>query len=112
MDADLVRRYAGRLVDAGLGDRLHLIAGVAVPASARSARWMRRTLFGAVIPDALVERLERATDQRAEGRRICVEMIQQLAEVPGVAGAHIMAPLNESSIPAVIEDSGIRRRRG
>jgi methylenetetrahydrofolate reductase (NADPH) len=112
MDTDLVRRYAARLIEEGLGDRLHLIVGLAVPASARSARWMHDALFGAVIPDVLVERLEGAMDEKAEGRRISVELIQQLSELPGVAGAHIMAPLNESSIPAVIEESGIAGRRG
>lgn len=112
MDAGILRRYAARLVDEGLGERLSMIAGVVAPASARSARWMRDNLFGAVIPDALIARLEGAADERAEGRRICVEVIQELAEMPGVAGAHIMAPLNDESIPAVAEESGARKRRG
>jgi len=112
MDAEIMRRYAARLIDEGLGERLHLLAGVAVPASARSACWMRDKLFGAVIPDALVARLRGAADEKAEGRSACAEVIQQLAELPGVSGAHIMAPLNEASIPAVVEESGILKRRG
>jgi methylenetetrahydrofolate reductase (NADPH) len=112
MDTALVRRYAARLIDAGLAQRLSLIVGIAVPASARSARWMREHLFGVTIPDPLLARLEGAADEKAEARRISAEVIQELAEIPGVAGAHIMAPLNEAAIPAVAEQSGIMKRRG
>ena len=79
---------------------------------------MKEKLFGAMIPDSLVERLERAADPKAEGRRICVELLQQLAETPGVAGAHVMAPAFHSAIGPVIETSRVagtkraRARRG
>jgi methylenetetrahydrofolate reductase (NADPH) len=49
-------------------------------------------------------RMERATDQKAEGCRICVELLQQLAEIDGVAGAHVMAPLNEASLAPTLEE--------
>jgi methylenetetrahydrofolate reductase (NADPH) len=111
MDVEVVRRYAARLIDHGLGERLHLIVGVAAPASAKSARWMVDKLFGVVIPEAILQRLKGADDEKAEGRRACAEVIQQLAEIPGVAGAHIMAPRNEESVPAVVEESGILKRR-
>jgi methylenetetrahydrofolate reductase (NADPH) len=111
MDPQIMRRYTARLAEHGLGARLSLLAGIAVPASARSARWMRDKLFGAVIPDSLVARLAGAADEKAEARRACAELLQQLAEVPGVAGAHIMAPLNEESVPAVVEQSGLLKRR-
>jgi methylenetetrahydrofolate reductase (NADPH) len=112
MDPGLVRRYAARLVDEGLSDRMKLIVGVAIPASAKSARWMRDKLFGVVIPDPLVARLEGALDEQAEARRACAELIRELADIPGVAGAHVMAPLNEASIPIAIELSGVRGPRG
>jgi methylenetetrahydrofolate reductase (NADPH) len=104
MDIGVVRRYIARLAEAGLTERLSILIGIAPLASARSARWMRENLFGTIIPDELVARMDAATDAKAEGRRICVELLQQLAEIPGVAGAHIMAPLNESSIPQVMAD--------
>ena len=47
---------------------------------------------------------------KAEGRRICVEVLQELAEIPGVAGAHVMAPMNFAEIPAAIEESGVLAR--
>jgi methylenetetrahydrofolate reductase (NADPH) len=71
---------------------------------------MREKLFGTIVPDAIVERLERAADPKAEGRKICVELLQQLVEVPGIAGAHVMAPMNFAEIPAAIEESGVIRR--
>jgi len=109
MDAGVVRRYAARLRE--LGVRIPILIGVAPIPSARSARWMREKLFGTNIPDGIVERLEKASDPKREGRRICVEVLQQLAETPGVAGAHVMAPMNFAEIPAVIEESGVTRRK-
>jgi methylenetetrahydrofolate reductase (NADPH) len=75
---------------------------------------MREKLFGTLIPDAIVERLEKASDAKREGRRICVEVLQQLADSPGVAGAHVMAPMNFAEIPMTIEESGVtlRKRKG
>jgi methylenetetrahydrofolate reductase (NADPH) len=109
MDIGMVRRYAARLGEAGL--KLPVLIGIAPIPSARSARWMREKLFGTVVPDTIVERLERAPDPRLEGRRICVELLRDLAETPGVAGAHVMAPMNFAEIPAAIEESGVLKRK-
>src|SRR5688572_613525 len=108
MDMGIVRRYAARLRE--LGIRIPILIGIAPIPSARSARWMREKLFGTVVPDAIVERLEKAADPKAEGTRICVELLRELAETPGIAGAHIMAPMNSGAIPAAIEDSGVLRK--
>lgn len=102
MDAGVVRRYVARLAACGLGD-FKLIVGVAPLASAKSANWIRSNLFGAIIPDAVVARLEAAADPKAEGAAICVDYVAELADIPGVAGAHVMAPLNEKSVPGVME---------
>ena len=107
MDTGIVRRYAARLAEAGLADRVFVIIGVNPLRSARSAAWMRHHLFGTIIPDAMVARMEAAADPAAEGRRICVEVIEELATIPGVAGAHIMAPGNAAAIPEVI--AAVRR---
>jgi methylenetetrahydrofolate reductase (NADPH) len=102
MDTAIVRRYAACLADAELASRIFLLIGVNPLRSARSATWMRRHLFGTIIPDAMLARLERADDPAAEGRKICVETIEELSLVPGVAGVHIMAPGNDAAIPDVI----------
>src|SRR3954465_8490186 len=101
MDAGVVRRYAARLGE--LGFKLPILIGVAPIPSARSARWMREKLFGTLIPDAMGGGLERRADPRREGRRVCIEVLQQLADIPGVAGARVMAPMNFAEIPIVIE---------
>ena len=109
MDIGIVRRYAARLRESGFA--LPVLVGIAPIPSARSARWMREKLFGTIVPEAMVERLERAANPKAEGRKICVELLQQLAEVPGIAGAHVMAPMNFAEIPAAIEESGVLKRK-
>jgi methylenetetrahydrofolate reductase (NADPH) len=109
MDIAVVRRYAARLVELGLTERAGILVGVAPIPSARSARWMRQKLFGTIVPDAIVERLGRAADPKREGAQICIELLQQLRETPGVAGAHVMAPQNPRAIPEVIAASGVTR---
>jgi len=103
MDAPILRRYVERLRESGVTERLHLIVGVAPLVSAKSARWIKEQLFGSIIPEWMIERLEKAADPQAEGRAICVDLIREYAEIPGVSGAHIMAPLNDHALPPVIE---------
>ncbi|HYR34177.1 MAG TPA: methylenetetrahydrofolate reductase [Burkholderiales bacterium] len=109
MDVDVVDRYLRRVRDAGI--TVPILIGVAPIPSARSARWMREKLFGTIIPEAHIQRLERASDAKAEGRKICIEVLRALAEIPGVAGAHVMAPMNFAEIPAVITESGVAGRK-
>ena len=111
MDADIVRRYMARLADHGLADKLHVIVGVVPLRSAKSTRWIKDKLFGAIIPDAHISRMEQASDPAAEGRRICVEVIEQLADIPHVAGCHIMAPNHEEAVPPVITEARKRVKR-
>ena len=103
MDAGVVRRYVARLTEHGIAGKVALLIGVVPPRSAKSARWIKEKLYGAVIPDALIARLESASDPAAEGARICLDLIHELAEVPHVAGVHIMAPNNEAAVPAIIK---------
>ena len=102
MDAGVVRRYLARLAEHGLAGKAYFLIGVAPLRSARSARWMKERLFGTVIPDALIERMERANDAAEEGHRICVEVIAELSRIPQVAGVHIMAPNNDAAVADVI----------
>jgi len=108
MDVEIVRRYAARLREHAALREFFLLIGVAPLRSAKSARWMQQHLYGTIIPDALVQQLERAADPAAEGQRICVGLIEELAAIPGIAGVHVMAPANESALPGVIAE--VRRR--
>jgi len=105
MDAQVVRRYLARLEDCGLGGKLSFLIGIAPLRSAQSARWMKEKLYGTIIPDAFVTRLDKAADPIAEGRRICLEVIADLTAIPAVAGCHIMAPGNDAAVPEVIAEA-------
>lgn len=101
MDADVLRRYLARLQAEGI--EIFVLVGVAPLASARSARWIVENLKGSIVPSWIGERLERASDPKAEGEAICVDLLKVLSEIDGVSGAHIMAPMNDAAIPRIIE---------
>jgi methylenetetrahydrofolate reductase (NADPH) len=104
MDAGIVRRYAAALEKAGITKQLSILIGVNPLRSAKSAQWMKSHLFGTIIPDSYIARLEKAADPAREGIAICVELIEELATIPGIAGVHIMAPGNDAAIPHVIAE--------
>ena len=110
MDTQVVRRYLARLSEHGIKD-LSILIGIAPLRSAKSALWMKEKLFGTIISDALVARMEAASDPVAEGRAICIVLIGELAEIPGVAGVHIMAPNNDAAVPAVIVQARAQVKR-
>ena len=103
MDAGVVHRYMARLAEQGLTARLSFLIGVVPLRSAKSARWIKEKLFGSIIPDALIDRMEQANDPVAEGARICADIIRELSGVAGVAGVHIMAPGNDAAVPGLIK---------
>ena len=105
MDAALVRRYVGVLAQAGLTRQLAILIGINPLRSAKSAQWMKSHLYGTIIPDAFIARMEKAANPVREGTRICMELIDELATIPGVAGVHIMAPGNDAAIPEVIAEA-------
>jgi methylenetetrahydrofolate reductase (NADPH) len=105
MDIDIVRRYIARLTESGLTKKIAILIGVVPLRSAKSARWIKQHLYGAIIPDHVVDRLDYAGDPATEGKQICADFIAQLAEIPGVAGAHVMAPNNDAAIPEVIAEA-------
>ncbi len=102
MDPAIVHRYMRRLEEEGLGGKLYFLIGIAPLRTAKSASWMREHLFGTIISDEIVRRMESAADPESEGRKIAVELIAQLAAIPGVSGAHVMAPNNEKALPEVL----------
>jgi methylenetetrahydrofolate reductase (NADPH) len=110
MDAQILRRYMARLSDLGITQKLFMLIGVVPLRSAKSARWIRQHLFGSIIPDAMIDRMDNAADPAREGKAILVDYLQEIATIPGVAGAHIMAPNHDDAVPEVIAE--IRKRNG
>lgn len=110
-DLGIAERYCHRLVEEGITEKAHFLIGVGPLASAKSARWMDANLYGVDIPETIIKRLEGADDEKAEGRAICAELLQGLAEINGCAGAHLMAPHQEAACAQVIEESGLLKQR-
>ena len=106
-DMNIIRSYANLLVEEGLSERMFFLIGNGPLLSVKSAKWMRDKLFGTVMPDSIVKRMESAGDQIQEGINICAELIQYFQEIEGVHGAHLMAPRNLSAIPETVKRSGI-----
>ena len=107
-DVDLLRDYMKHIVDAGLSEKLFFIVGIGPLRSDKSAKWMRDKLFGTVIPDNIMQRMERSENQIEEGTAICAELINQFEEIDGVHGAHLMAPRNLSAIAPTVKKAGIK----
>jgi methylenetetrahydrofolate reductase (NADPH) len=106
-DMEIFRRYMQSVRDAGTHEKVFILAGVGPLASARSAEWIRSNVPGVHIPDAVIKRLQGAEDQKEEGVRICVDMINELREVEGVHGVHIMAFRQEHRVAEIVERSGV-----
>jgi len=111
-DLAMLRRYMARLGEHGIPEKVFILVGIGPLASAKQARWMHENLWGVSIPEPIIKRLDGAADQKAEGRKICAELIQELATIRGVAGAHLMAPRQEAEMAAAIALSGMLERRG
>jgi len=106
-DSDLLKTYMKYIVDSGLSEKLYFLIGIGPLKSDKSAKWMRDKLFGTVIPETLILRMEQAKDPIQEGIKICAELIDEFREIPGINGAHLMAPRNLAAIAPVVEKVGI-----
>jgi methylenetetrahydrofolate reductase (NADPH) len=91
----------------GVHEAVRIVVGVGPIASAKTARWMRSNVPGVQIPDSVVARLEKAADPKEEGRRICIELIRGIREIPGIAGIHLMAHRQEKSVRSIVAESGV-----
>jgi methylenetetrahydrofolate reductase (NADPH) len=96
----------------GLHKKVHILAGVTPLKSAGMARYMRDKVAGMDVPEALIDRMAKlkGAEAREEGIRICVETIQKLRKMEGVAGVHIMAIEWEEAVPEIVEKAGLLPR--
>jgi methylenetetrahydrofolate reductase (NADPH) len=106
-DVAMARSFMARARDMGLIEQCYVLMGVGVLASAKTAKWLRSAIPGVHIPDEIVRRLEQAEKPRAEGRAIAVELMQQLAEIEGIRGIHLMAYKQEEWIGELVTASGL-----
>ncbi len=115
------KEFMKRVVDLGVHEKVYILAGVGPLKTAGAAKYMRDSVPGMDVPNEIVERMEaaakgiedkkaRAAAVREEGLKICVELIQQMREIPGVAGVHIMAIEWEEAVPIITEKAGLLPR--
>jgi len=107
-DMAVVRNYMAHMIASKLTHRLAFIMTLSPLPSADVARWMRDNVKGALVPEPVIERLERASDPESEGIGICAELLQELATIPGVSGANLLTMGELETIPAAISASGVR----
>jgi len=117
------REYLKRCGDMGLLDEVYLLAGVSPIRSFGAANYMANFVPGMDVPQEYVDRMKNATEgipmedkerrreaSEREGIQICVEIIQQVREIPGVAGVHIMAIEWEEAVAEITKQAGLQPR--
>ena len=83
------------------------MCGVRPLASARTAKWMRSNVPGVHIPDEIIKRLEGAEIQKKEGKQLCIDIINEVKEIEGVSGIHVMAYRQEEFVAEIVHESGV-----
>jgi methylenetetrahydrofolate reductase (NADPH) len=112
-DIPRLQEFMKQICDLGYHERAFILIGVGPLRSAKAADWIRNNVPGVVIPDQVVNRLKGFPPgkQCQEGKRICVEIIRQVSEVPGVSGVHVMAYRQEELVAEIIQEAGLLPRR-
>lgn len=112
-DVPRLRQFMKAVRDLGFHERVFILIGLGPLRSAKAAEWMRSKVPGVVIPDSVIKRLGGLPEdrQREEGRRICLEIVQQVREIPGVHGIHVMAYRQEHLVAEIIEETGLLPRK-
>lgn len=105
---DLLRHWLDALVAARLTWRFSVVVSLAVLPSGQTARWMKEQMTDSKIPDALIQRLEGASDPEAEGVAICAETLDAVAAMPGVSGVHLLSTGEPELAAAALDASGLR----
>jgi 5,10-methylenetetrahydrofolate reductase len=98
--------------DRGLHEKVKILAGVAPIKSAGAARYMKTRVPGMDVPDAVVARLQGVPKEQVskEGIKLCIDIINQVREIEGVAGIHLMAIEWEEAVPEIVEAAGLSPR--
>ena len=111
-DVPRFRQFMQRVRDLGLDRKVYYLVGVGPLRSEGAAEFMRTKVPGIHIPDEVVERLRKTPKEkkREEGKRICIEIIEQVREIRGVAGVHVMAYRQEELVAEIIEEAGLLPR--
>ena len=104
-DMEAFKQWLDALKSAGITDRVAILAGVMPLTGAAEAKKLNETYTDFTIPEAVIARLEKAGNEEAqkkEGVAICIEIIKQMKNMPGLRGVHILSGGNEAVVPQII----------
>ena len=109
---DKFKEWMKGVVDRGLHEKVKILAGVTPMKSVGMARYMKKSVPGMDVPDEVIKRLQGAGKGNAatEGIKFCVEQIQELKEMEGIAGVHLMAIEWEEKVPEMVKAAGLHPR--
>ena len=109
---DRFKEWMKTVREMGLHEKVKILPGVAPVKSVGAAKYMKSQVPGMDVPDSIVERLRAVPkEQRAkEGIDLCVDIINSLREIEGVAGVHIMAIEWEEAVPEICKAAGLYPR--
>lgn len=110
-DVPMFRTYMDKVRDLGLDEKCFILVGVGPMASAKTAKWIRSNVPGIHIPDSVIKRLEGAQDQKKEGKQLCIDIINEVKEIKGVSGVHVMAYRQEEYVAEIVHESGVLKGR-
>jgi len=110
-DVELFKAFMQCVGDKGLDEKVFIMVGVGPLASARAATWIRNNVPGVHIPDKVIKRLSGAENQKQEGINLCIDLVQEIKEIAGVSGVHIMAYRQEEAVAEIIGRSGVLQGR-
>jgi len=98
--------------DLGVHEKMYILAGVTPYKSIGMANYMKKSVPGMDVPDEHIERLRGVPKEKVadEGIKICVELIERVRAIKGVAGVHIMAIEWEQKVPQIVEAAGLYPR--
>ena len=102
-DLEVIKFYSDLILDNGKDDSWKVLVGMGPLKSAKQADWMRKNLWGINISDEIINRLDAAEDSVREGEKICIELIDQLKDLSGIDGVHLMGPNCESQSANIIK---------
>ena len=99
-------------VDMGLHEKVKIMAGITPLKSLGMARYMAKNVSGIEVPEEMIQRMKDAPkgQKAAEGIKIAVEQMQEVREIEGVAGIHLMAIEWEDRVPGIMKEAGLLPR--
>jgi methylenetetrahydrofolate reductase (NADH) len=108
-DVPAFARWMAQVRDLGLHERCAILPGVGAVRSLRALDFMRDKVPGVHVPDEVYRRLRAVPADRiaAEGTRLAAEITEQVREIPGVAGVHLLVAGNEQTVPDILDRAGL-----